>query len=172
VSVRWARNHDLVELDAAIADGDEIAVLPPVAGGLPRARVVSEPLDVSGILAEIESPDCGAVVSFVGTVRNNARGKVVDQITYEAYEPMATKQLDAIAVACEAQFPGARIIVVHRYGVLKVGDAAIVIGVASPHRDAAFGACREMLERIKVDVPIWKNERTEDGESWVGWGGG
>lgn len=172
VSVRWARNQTLVDLDEPIADGDEIALLPPVAGGAARARVVTDPLDVGMILSEVQSPDCGAVVSFVGTVRDNARGRRVSQITYEAYEPMATKQLDAIAVQCEKQFPGARIVVVHRHGVLKVGEAAIVIAVASPHRDAAFGACREMLERIKVDVPIWKNELAEDGESWVGWGGG
>lgn len=171
-SVRWARNHSLVALDAAIADGDEIALLPPVAGGASRARVVSEPLDVGAILAEAQADDCGALVNFVGTVRNHSRGKAVSQITYEAYEPMATQQLDAIAVECEQHFPGARIVVVHRQGVLQVGDVAIVIAVASPHRDAAFDACRAMLERIKIDVPIWKHEVSEDGASWVGWGGG
>ncbi|MBC7793629.1 MAG: molybdenum cofactor biosynthesis protein MoaE, partial [Clostridia bacterium] len=88
-SVRWARNQTLVELDETIADGDEIALLPPVAGGASRAEVVSEPLDVGEILAKIHSPDCGAVVSFIGTVRNHARGAAVTQITYEAYEPMA-----------------------------------------------------------------------------------
>lgn len=171
-SVRWARNHALCELDEVVEGGDEIALLPPVAGGAQRARVVREVIDIGQAIDAVRSPAIGAVVTFVGTVRNNSRGKAVKQITYEAYEPMTTRELDRVATDCERDFPDARIHVVHRYGVLAVGEIAIVIAVASPHRDAAFSACRAMLERIKTDVPIWKNELGEDGESWVGWGGG
>lgn len=171
-SVRWACNHTLVELSAPIAEGDEVALLPPVAGGAPRSFIATEAIDIGRAIDAVRSPTAGAVVTFIGTVRDNARGKRVRQITYEAYEPMASRELDRLAADCEREWPDARVHVVHRYGVLPVGEVAVVIAVASPHRDSAFAACRAMLERIKTDVPIWKNELGEDGESWVGWGGG
>lgn len=171
-SVRWACNHTLVELSAPVSEGDEVALLPPVAGGASRSSVVTEAIDIGRAIDAVRSPTAGAVVTFIGTVRDNARGKRVRQITYEAYEPMASRELDRLASDCEREWPDARVHVVHRYGVLAVGEIAVVIAVASPHRDSAFAACRAMLERIKTDVPIWKNELGEDGESWVGWGGG
>lgn len=171
-SVRWARNHSLAELDEIVAEADEIALLPPVAGGQARAIVTAEAVDIGQAVSRVTHPGAGAIVTFIGTVRDNAKGKRVRQITYEAYEPMTTRELDRIAVDCEREWPETRIFVAHRYGVLVVGDVAIAIAVASPHRDAAFAACRTMLERIKTDVPMWKNELGEDGASWVGWGGG
>lgn len=171
-SVRWARNHELVELDEPVAEGDEVALLPPVAGGGARSTITESPIDVGRAIDAVRSPTAGAVVTFVGIVRDNARGRAVRQITYEVYEPMASRELDRVAAACEVEWPDARIHVVHRYGVLAVGEIAVVIAVASPHRESAFAACRAMLERIKADVPIWKNELGEDGESWVGWGAG
>lgn len=171
-SVRWACNHTLVELNSPVCEGDEVALLPPVAGGTERSTIVNGTIDIGRAIDAVRSPTAGAVVTFIGTVRNNARGKTVRQITYEAYEPMASRELDRVAAACEQEWPDARVHVTHRYGVLLVGEVAVVIAVASPHRDSAFAACRAMLERIKTDVPIWKNELSDDGESWVGWGGG
>lgn len=171
-SVRWARNHAVVELDEPVEDGDEVALLPPVAGGATRSTITEKPIDIGLAIDAVRSPTAGAVVTFLGTVRDHARGRAVRQITYEVYEPMASRELDRVASACEAEWPDARIHVVHRYGVLAVGEVAVVIAVASPHRESAFAACRAMLERIKTDVPIWKNELGEDGESWVGWGAG
>lgn len=171
-NVRWARNHTIAELDEIVEEADEIALLPPVAGGQPRAVVTAEAVDVGHAVSRVTHAGAGAVVTFIGTVRDNARGQRVRQITYEVYEPMATRELDRIAVDCEREWPETRIFVAHRYGVLAVGDVAVAIAVASPHREAAFAACRAMLERIKTDVPIWKNELGENGESWVGWGGG
>ncbi len=171
-SVRWACNHTLAELDAPVHEGDEVALLPPVAGGSSRSSVTAEAIDVGRAIDAVRSPTAGAVVTFIGTVRDNTHGQRVRQITYEIYEPMASRELDRLAVECEREWPDARIHVVHRHGVLAVGEIAVVIAVASPHRDSAFAACRAMLERIKTDVPIWKNELGEGGESWVGWGGG
>jgi len=171
-SVRWARNHTLVDLDAPVAEGDEVALLPPVAGGAARSTIVNTPIDIGAAIDAVRSPTAGAVVTFVGTVRDNTRGRPVRQITYEVYEPMASRELDRVAADCEASFPDARIHVTHRYGILGVGEVAVVIAVASPHRESAFAACRAVLERIKTDVPIWKNELGEDGEAWVGWGAG
>ncbi|MEZ0310594.1 MAG: molybdenum cofactor biosynthesis protein MoaE [Myxococcota bacterium] len=171
-SVRWARNHTIVELDEPVREGDEVALLPPVAGGAARSSIVETPIDIGRAIDAVRSSTAGAVVTFLGTVRDHAGGRSVRQITYEVYEPMASRELDRVAADCEASFPDARIHVVHRYGVLAVGEVAVVIAVASPHRESAFAACRAMLERIKTDVPIWKNELGEDGESWVGWGAG
>jgi molybdopterin synthase catalytic subunit/molybdopterin converting factor small subunit len=171
-NVRWARNHAITSLEESVQDADEIALLPPVAGGNAKARVTDQPLDVTAAIEAVRSPGAGAIVTFVGTVRDNHKGKHVRQITYEAYEPMATRELDRLCVELEREHVGVRLFVAHRHGVLPVGEMAIVIAASSAHREAAFVATRSLLERIKTDVPIWKNELTEDGESWVGWGGG
>ena len=172
-SVRWARNHDFADLDDPVAPGDEIAVLPPVAGGAPGAEVIEAPIDVQATLDAVRGDDTGAAVLFVGTVRDrSSAGKEVVELAYEAYEPMATRQLEAIVHRLEAEHPGLRMKIVHRRGSLPVGTISVVVAAASPHREAAFDACREAIEAIKRDVPIWKNEKGPDGESWVGWGGG
>ncbi|HET6343723.1 MAG TPA: molybdenum cofactor biosynthesis protein MoaE [Myxococcota bacterium] len=171
-AVRWARNWEFVEPTAPLDDGDEIALLPPVAGGVPRAWLTAAPLDADAVARAVASPTCGATVLFVGTVRDHNEGAAVSGMHYEAYEPMAGRQLERIAMACSAAHPGADVAIAHRHGSLAVGDTSVVIAAAAPHRDAAFAACRDALERIKRDVPIWKREARADGETWVGWGGG
>lgn len=171
-SVRWAVNFEFAGTDRQLRDGDEVGLLPPVAGGAPRAEVTGEPLDPLRVLDRVARPDAGATVVFVGTVRNNARGRTVTQIAYEAYEPMAQRQLERIAAACGNAREGVEVAITHRRGTLSVGEASVVIAASAPHRKAAFDACQEALEHIKVDVPIWKREETDEGEVWVGWGGG
>lgn len=171
-SVRWARNYEFVELDAALDAGDELAVLPPVQGGALAAELTTEPLDPDAVAKRVAGPDAGATVLFIGTVRDQARGKTVSSLEYEAYHPMAARQLERIARECEAAHPGARVSISHRSGKLSVGETSVVIAVAAPHREAAYAANRMALERIKEDVPIWKRETSPSGESWVGWGGG
>lgn len=171
-SVRWARNYEFVSAEEPLAEGDELALLPPVAGGAPRAQLTSEPVGTDEVVARVHHPGAGAVVVFVGTVRDHAHGKAVERLEYEAYEPMAQRQLERIAEQCEAERPGTRVAMVHRHGKLGVGEVSVVIAVSSAHRGDAFEGCRECLERIKTDVPIWKREVGPDGESWVGWGGG
>jgi molybdopterin synthase catalytic subunit len=171
-AVRWARNWEFVGLDTHLAEGDELAVLPPVAGGSPRAWLTDAPLDPTAVSQAVAQPGCGATVLFVGTVRDHNEGAEVSTLHYEAYEPMATRQLERIAAACAEAFPGADVAIAHRHGTLAVGDVSVVIAAAAPHRDAAFAACRDALERIKRDVPIWKRETRTSGDTWVGWGGG
>jgi molybdopterin synthase catalytic subunit len=169
-AVRWARNYELAAADETLAEGDELALLPPVAGGAPRAVVTAEPLDADAVIARVAGPDAGAVVVFLGTVRNHSQGKSIVRLEYEAYEPMATRQLERIAT--EGAPPGARLAIAHRTGTLPPGTTSVVVAAAAPHREEAFAACRAAIERIKTDVPIWKKEVAEGGEAWVGWGGG
>ena len=116
-------------------------------------------------------PSDGAYVLFEGVVRNHHEGKAVESIFYDAYRPMAEKEIEKIVGEVRAAFADVAITVVHRLGHLVVGDSSIAIVAASPHRAEAFTACRMMIDRIKETVPIWKKERGPDGEEWVGWQG-
>ena len=116
-------------------------------------------------------PSDGAYVLFEGIVRNHQEGKAVESIFYDAYRPMAEKEIEKIVGEVRAAFADVAITVVHRLGHLIVGDSSIAIVAASPHRAEAFTACRMMIDRIKETVPIWKKERSPDGEEWVGWQG-
>ncbi len=173
-SVRCSQNHEFAELSEPLASGDEVALIPPVAGGTdtPRVWIQSDPIDVGALIEKVARADVGAVVTFIGTVRNHARGRAVVELHYEAYEPMATRVLDRIAQRAEQDYPGVRIAIVHRVGTLTVGEKSVAIAAASPNRDEAESSCREVLEALKADVPIWKREKSDDGEEWVGWGGG
>ena len=171
-SVRWAINHDFATTNTSLSEGDEIALIPPVQGGAPRVLVTEDPLDPAAALKEVAREDIGASILFVGTVRNHSRGKDVTKLEYEAYVPMVEKQLERIIDELEQEIDGTRYFIAHRYGELSVGDISIVIATASAHRDEAYRASREAIERIKVDVPIFKKELTTDGDTWVGWGGG
>jgi molybdopterin synthase catalytic subunit len=134
------------------------------------SRLTTNPLRLDEVVAEVASEATGGVVTFTGIVRRESRGKRILRLEYEAYEPMAEKKLDEIVRAVEAEVPGARVAVRHRLGTLVVGETAVVIAAAAAHRAEAFTACREIIERLKKDVPIWKKEIAEDGEEWVGLG--
>ncbi|MDP7037692.1 MAG: molybdenum cofactor biosynthesis protein MoaE, partial [Myxococcota bacterium] len=170
-SLRWAQNFEFVIDDCELKSQDEIALIPPVAGGSALAHVSESPLSLDEILTKIRDSNNGAAVFFLGSVRRHAQGKTVTKLSYEAYEPMASQELDRIAHAC-GKSEEAKVYIAHRSGTLKIGDIAVIIAAAAPHRDAAFKACRNALEALKKDVPIWKKEFYEDGESWIGWGGG
>jgi molybdopterin synthase catalytic subunit len=127
------------------------------------------PIDARALVERVMRPSDGAYCLFEGVVRNHHHGKAVESIFYDAYRPMAEKEIDAIVRDVAAQFPTTAMAVVHRLGLLLVGDASIAIVAASPHRAEAFAACRLLIDRIKETVPIWKKERGPDGEEWVGW---
>jgi molybdopterin synthase catalytic subunit len=116
-------------------------------------------------------PSDGAYVLFEGIVRNHHEGKAVESIFYDAYRPMAEKEIERIVDEVQRANADVAIAVIHRLGHLVVGDASIAIVAASPHRAEAFAACRTIIDRIKETVPIWKKERGPDGEEWVGWQG-
>jgi len=154
----------------ALHDGDEVALIPPVAGGTRHARLLDVPPSLDRCLAAVTGPDIGGVVTFTGLVRRHSRGQRIERLEYEAYAAMAESVMAALCDEIEAEVPGVRLAVEHRVGVLAIGDVAVVIAAAAPHRGEAFTACRAMIDRLKERVPIWKKEIGEDGETWIGLG--
>jgi MoaE-MoaD fusion protein len=164
----------VVKADAPLAEGCEVALLPPVSGGAPDARLdlprrrtalADGALDVPQALADVAGPSRGAVVLFLGTVRGSHRGREVERLTYSAYRPMAEKALETIAGDLEREHQDLRVAIVHRLGEVEVGEASVAIAVAAPHRAAAYQASRTALERLKAEVPIWKREHYSGGEA-------
>lgn len=156
-----APGHPLVE-------GAEVALLPPVSGGSgrpPKAALVETPIDVTSVARAVATPESGALLLFVGTVRNHHQGRPVERITYSAYRPMAERAMLRIVSELEEEIDGLQVAMVHRLGELAVGEASVVIAVASPHREAAYEASRQALERLKREVPIWKREHYADGQA-------
>ena len=131
--------------------------------------LTDDPIDTPAVERRVMRSSDGACVVFEGVVRNHHQGKAVESIFYDAYRPMAEKEMKRIVEGVQKEFPDVAVAVVHRLGHLEVGDASIVIACAAPHRGEAFDACRAMIDRIKQTVPIWKKERGPGGEEWVGW---
>jgi molybdopterin synthase catalytic subunit len=138
---------------------------------MPEARVhvalTQAPIDVAALARSVADPGAGALLSFVGTVRDSKDGRAVLGLDYEAYEPMARRVLEQIAAAMCAQWPLCATALVHRIGPLQIGDASIAILVATPHRADGFAALRYAIEAVKRDLPVWKRERFADGAVWV-----
>jgi len=160
-----AVDGELAQPQTELQDDSEVALLPPVSGGAPQPRtlLVDEVIDVARLEATASHPSCGAVVLFVGSVRSRHRQRPVEGITYDAYRPMAARRLEAIAVELESSFDDLRVRIAHRLGEIPAGEASVAIAVASPHRAAAYDASRQALERLKREVPIWKQEHYADG---------
>ncbi len=168
--LRVAVNHDFATQNHTLEDGDEIALIPPVAGGAPHCWLTPNPLDAREVEALVTRPEAGAVVTFRGTVRNHTRARQVEYLEYEVYPAMATAKLEQVVQELQAQWPLCLGAIAHRYGRLLVGESAVVIAVSSPHRADAFAACQFAIDRIKEIVPIWKKEVGPDGSTWVGFG--
>jgi molybdopterin synthase catalytic subunit len=171
-------NLEIASADVVLQDGDEVAFLPPVAGGdgtrpsgdsgeIKRCTISDQALEESEVIARVEGPDAGGTVSFVGRVRNRARGHAIDHLEYEAYPEMAEREMGKIVEEASRQWPGTRVAIAHRVGRLEIGDAAVVVVAASAHRDEAFLACRFAIDTLKLRVPIWKREVATDGAYWV-----
>jgi molybdopterin synthase catalytic subunit len=164
----YAVNRDYVERDHELADGDEVALIPPVSGG--SFRLVDGPLDVAAVLREVEDPEAGAVASFVGTVRRRSRDRDVLYLDYEAFEEMAEPMLARLGDELTARHGLCAVAVHHRLGRVEIGEASVVIAVSAPHRSAALDACREAIETLKTTIPLWKKEVYAGGEEWIGRG--
>jgi molybdopterin synthase catalytic subunit len=168
---RVAVNEEFSDDDRVLVDGDELALIPPVAGGADRhVRLLDEPLSLDRVVAAVGGPGMGGIVTFTGTVRRHSRGTVVERLEYEAYGSMALREMTRLCEEIEAELAGIRLAVEHRVGKLAIGDIAVVIAAAAPHRAEAFTACRAMIDRLKDRVPIWKKEIGEDGAEWIGLG--
>jgi molybdopterin converting factor subunit 1 len=173
---RVAIDHEFAREHDAIREHAELALIPPVSGGAPieqigqRSCLREAPLSLAEVVAAVEHRDAGGIATFTGNVREHSRGKLVRWLEYEAYAPMAVTKMDEIALAVEAELPGARVAVQHRIGRLEIGETAVVIAASAPHRDEAFRACRAVIERLKADVPIWKKEVDSEGQAWIGQG--
>ena len=130
-------------------------------------KIQSEDIDISRYLDMVRTPDSGGIVTFLGTVRDNAKGRKVAKMSIEVYEAMALAQLEAIRSEAIEKFGVNEVLVVHRYGDLDVMDNIVFIAVSSGHRKEAFKACMYVIDELKQRVPIWKKEITPEGDFWV-----
>jgi len=133
----------------------------------PLIQITQEPLDRDGLVAAVSHPGVGGIVVFEGVVRDHARGKQVRYLEYDVYPEMAMQRIRAIIVEAERRWAVDRVAVAHRIGRLEIGEASVIIVVATPHRAEAFEACRYIIDTLKTTVPIWKKEVATDGEEWV-----
>lgn len=176
---RAAVNQEMQSEEWLLHDGDELALIPPVAGGSeappPASRkryavVRDAPLRLDRVVDAVSGPGMGGIVTFIGQVRDHNDGHDVERLEYEAYQDMANKVMAKLCDAIESEIPGSRLAVEHRVGVLGIGDQAVIIAAAAPHRAEAFQACRALIDRLKEEVPIWKKEVAPDGAEWIGMG--
>jgi len=131
-------------------------------------EITDRPIDVAAVLASVEAPGAGAVNAFVGTVRNQAGGRIVRQLYFEAYVPMALRQLQHLEKEARIRWPMLQgVAISHRIGTLTIGEVAVAIAVSTPHRPEAFAACQFLIDTLKQTVPIWKRETYADGTEWV-----
>ena len=181
-AIALAVNYEYSGGETILREGDEIALIPPVSGGAPdapaavegaamqtreHAAIVREPINCAAIAKAIRLPDDGAVVFFDGIVRNQTRGRRTLYLDYTAYEGMALKQMEQLALQALSNFAVRDAWLVHRLGRLQIGETSVYIAVASAHRAAAFEACRWLIDTLKKTVPIWKKEYFEDGAVWA-----
>ena len=164
----YAVNKAYAPRDTSLADGDEVALIPPVSGG--SFRLMPEPLDVAAVLRDVESPDSGGIASFVGTVRRRSRDRDVLHLDYEAYEEMAEEMLARLGAELTERHGLTAVAIHHRLGRVEIGEPSVVIAVSAPHRAAALDACREAIETLKTSIPLWKKEVYSGGEEWIGQG--
>jgi molybdopterin synthase catalytic subunit len=165
--LRVAVNQEIVPEVRSLREGDEVAFLPPVSGGGGRCTLSESPLDPGAVVARVAGPDAGGVVTFTGAVRSSSRGRAIHHLEYEAYAGMAEAELEKIADEAGARWPGVRVAIAHRTGRLEIGEVAVVVAAAAPHRAEAFEAARFAIDELKQRVPIWKKEVAEDGAWWV-----
>jgi molybdopterin synthase catalytic subunit len=181
-SLALSVNREYSGVDRALREGDEVGLLPPVSGGSAEGgrvpsevrdnvrdevRIVRERIDAEAVVGRLKRPEDGAALIFDGVVRDNTRGRRTLYLDYEAYEAMALKQMESLALEARTRFGVRAASIVHRLGRLQIGETSVLIVVVAAHRGAAFEACRWIIDTLKKTVPIWKKEYFEDGAVWA-----
>jgi MoaE-MoaD fusion protein len=165
-------NQEFVKGDAPVKDGDEVAFMPPFSGGSGahgRVCIQKGPFSLDTEIERLKhsSPSIGAIVTFLGTTRDISRGKQVAKLEFEHYPGMAEKKLGEIRARAMREYGAIEVTIIHRIGVLPIGENIVLIAAAAGHRDEAFKACRFCIDELKRITPIWKKETTPEGEVWV-----
>jgi molybdopterin synthase catalytic subunit len=164
----YAVNKEYAEKDAELSDGDVVALIPPVSGG--AFVLTEEPVSLDAVVREVASEEAGAIATFSGTARRHSRGRVVSYLDYEGYEGMAEEMMEKLAAGLKERYDVQDIAIHHRVGRVELGEPSVVIAVSAAHRADALAACKDAIDILKVDVPLWKKEVYEGGEEWIGRG--
>jgi molybdopterin synthase catalytic subunit len=164
----YAVNKEYASRDRELRDGDEVALIPPVSGG--AFLLSEEPLSLDRAVDEVRDERAGAIATFTGTTRIESRGRHVEHLDYEAYEGMAEQVMEQIADALTRRYDLCAVAIHHRVGRVRTGETSVVIAVSAPHRSDALAACKDAIDTLKEQVPLWKKEVYEGGEEWLGRG--